>query len=238
VDVAPTPDAVAAAMLPGAAVLVVDVLRASTSIITALANGCVAIVPVAEPEEARRRAAEIPGALVAGERRGEPLEGFDLGNSPLEFARERVAGRTIVMTTSNGTRALVAVRGAAHVGVGGLVNVEAAAAWAAGRGCDVLVVCAGERGARSLEDWVCAGFLADRVAARIGASLGEGAVEASVAGRAYANDVGRLAHDSSWARHLTASGRGRDVAACLALDTTTLVPLYRADVDKVLSPHP
>ena len=117
VDVAPTPDAVVAAMLPGAAVLVVDVLRASTSIITALANGCVAVVPVSEPEEARRRAATIPGSLVAGERRGEPLKGFDLGNSPLEFGRDRVAGRTIVMTTSNGTRALVAVRRAAHVGV-------------------------------------------------------------------------------------------------------------------------
>ncbi|MGH7355175.1 MAG: 2-phosphosulfolactate phosphatase [Candidatus Rokuibacteriota bacterium] len=238
VDVAPTPDAVAPATLPGAVVLVVDVLRASTSIITALANGCAAVVPVAEPEEARRRAAAIPGALVAGERRGEPLDGFDLGNSPLEFAPERVAGRTIVMTTSNGTRALCAVRGAADVGIGALVNLEAAAAWAAGRGRDVLVVCAGERGVRSLEDWVCAGLLAERIALRTGAVLADGAAAASAAGRAYAGDVSRLARDSRWARHLTASGRGRDVAACLALDTTTLVPLYRANVDKVLSGHP
>lgn len=237
-DVAPTPDAVAPATLPGAVVLVVDVLRASTSIITALANGCAAVVPVAEPEEARRRAAAIPGALVAGERRGEPLDGFDLGNSPLEFAPERVAGRTIVMTTSNGTRALCAVRGAADVGIGALVNLEAAAAWAAGRGRDVLVVCAGERGVRSLEDWVCAGLLAERIALRTGAVLADGAAAASAAGRAYAGDVSRLARDSRWARHLTASGRGRDVAACLALDTTTLVPLYRANVDKVLSGHP
>ncbi len=238
VEVASTPDAVAPAALPGAAVVVVDVLRASTTIITALANGCAAVVPVADPEEARRRAAAIPGALVAGERRGEPLEGFDLGNSPLEFAAERVAGRTIVMTTSNGTGALIAVRGAAAVGVGALVNVEAAATWAAGRRRDVLVVCAGERGARSLEDWVCAGLLAERLAGRMPITLGPGAVEASSAGRAYAADLGRLARDSRWARHLTASGRGADVATCLALDTMSLVPLYLADVDKVLSAHP
>jgi 2-phosphosulfolactate phosphatase len=237
-DVAPTPDAVVPDALARTAVVVVDVLRASTTIITALRNGCAAVVPVADPEAARRRAAEIPGALVAGERRGEPLEGFDLGNSPLEFVPARVRGRTIVMTTSNGTRALVAVRGAVEVAVAALINMDAAAAWAAGRARDVLVVCAGERGASSLEDWVCAGILAARVARRVATTLGPGAAEASAAGRGYAADVGRLARDSPWARHLSASGRAPDVVACLALDTTSLVPRYRADVDKVVSAHP
>src|SRR5207244_368249 len=85
-------DAVVPARLAGATVLVVDVLRASTTIIAALAAGCAGVTPVADPVEARRRAA-ADGALLAGERRGEPIAGFDLGNSPLEFTRGRAGAR-------------------------------------------------------------------------------------------------------------------------------------------------
>jgi 2-phosphosulfolactate phosphatase len=162
VDVALTPAALAPAALAGASALVIDVLRASTSIVTALTNGCLGVVPVGDPAEARRRAAAAPGALLAGERRGEPLAGFDLGNSPLEFTRERVGGRLVFLTTSNGTGALLAVRSAAAVAVAAFVNLGAVAAWAVAGGRDVVVTCAGERGARSLEDEVCAGLLVDR----------------------------------------------------------------------------
>jgi 2-phosphosulfolactate phosphatase len=234
-DVAVTPDVLNAADLPASTVLVVDVLRASTTIVTALANGCVAVVPVTDAEEARRRAAATPGALIAGERRGEPLQGFDLGNSPLEFTPSRVGGRTVVFTTSNGTRALVAVRAAAAVGVAAFVNASAAAGWAVAQGRDVLVACAGERGAVSLEDHVCAGLLVERaLAAEPAASTTPAAAQALALARRYGKEVARLAADSRWARHLAASGRGADVAACLALDTTTLVPVYRAAVDKVI----
>jgi 2-phosphosulfolactate phosphatase len=237
-DVAVTPDMLHADDLPASAVLVVDVLRASTTIITALANGCLAVVPVIDADEARRRATTTPGALIAGERRGEPLEGFDLGNSPLEFSPARVGGRTVVFTTSNGTRALVAVRAAAAVAVAAFVNAGAAAAWAVAQSRDVVVACAGERGRVSLEDHVCAGMLVTRVlAAEPSASLTPAAAAArDLAGR-YGKDVSRLATDSGWARHLAASGRGADVVACLALDTATLVPVYGADVDKVVWPR-
>jgi 2-phosphosulfolactate phosphatase len=196
------------------------------------------VVPVGDPDEARRRAAATPGALMAGERRGEPLAGFDLGNSPLEFTRERVGGRLVFLTTSNGTGALLAVRAAAAVAVAGLVNLRAAAAWAARAGRPVVVACAGERGARSLEDEVCAGLLVDRLlAGATGASAGPEAAAAAEQARAYQGDVARLARDSSWARHLASRGRTGDVAACLTLDAFTLVPVYRADVDKVVSPY-
>ena len=236
VDVAVTPDGLDPAAVAASTVLVIDVLRASTCIVTALANGCAAIVPVASPEDARRRAAALEGALIAGERRGEPLAGFDLGNSPLEFTRGRVGGRTIVMTTSNGTRALVAARPAAAVDVAAFVNNAAAAAWALAGGRDVLLLCAGERGARSLEDHVCAGMLVERIAAGDpGAVPTPEAERALGVARPYGKDVGRLAQDSSWARHLSSVGRGRDVAACLALDTRALVPEYRRDVDKIVA---
>jgi 2-phosphosulfolactate phosphatase len=234
-DVAVTPDVLKAADLPLSTVLVVDVLRASTTIVTALANGCVAVVPVTDADEARRRAADTPGALIAGERRGEPLQGFDLGNSPLEFTPARVGGRTVVFTTSNGTRTLVAVRAAAAVGVAAFVNASAAAAWAVAQGRDVVVACAGERGAVSLEDHVCAGLLVGRaLAAEPAATMTDAAAQAYALGRRYGKEVARLAADSRWACHLTASGRGADVTACLALDTSTLVPVYRAAVDKVI----
>ena len=238
VDVAVTPDGLDRAAIATSTVLVIDVLRASTCIVTALTNGCVGIVPVAAPEEARARLAALPGALVAGERRGEPLEGFDLGNSPLEFTRERIGGRAVIMTTSNGTRALLAARGAAAIGVAAFVNLGAAAVWALQARRDVLLLCSGERGARSLEDHVCAGLLAQRLlAGEPGATATPTAAEAVAAARPYGKDVARLARDSSWARHLASRGRAQDVAACLSLDTASIVPVYRDDVDKIVAAH-
>jgi len=237
IDVAPTAEAVVAGRLATATVLVVDVLRASTTIIAALGQGCAGIVPVHDADEARRRrrSSDLADALMAGERRGEPLAGFDLGNSPLEFTSDRIGGRTVIFTTSNGTRALLAARGSPAVAVAAFVNARAAAAWAVAQGRDVTVVCAGERGRVSLEDHACAGVLVERIQAAVpGAVLTDRARAACALGRPYAADVARLGRDSSWARHLREAGRGLDVAACLALDTSTVVPVYLADVDKVV----
>jgi len=215
----------------------VDVLRASTTMITALGNGCAGLVPVADPAEAlRRKRAAGDGVLVAGEQRGEMVAGFDLGNSPLEFTRERVGGRLVIFTTSNGTQALLAARAAPAVGVAALVNLTAAAAWALAGGRDVTVLCAGERGAVSLEDHVCAGLLVDRlVREEPRAQPTDAARRALEVGRSYGKGVARLAQDSSWGRHLALAGRAADLAACLVLDTTTLVPLFAADVDMVIA---
>ena len=238
VDVAVTPDGLSRAVVTTSTVLVIDVLRAATCIVSALANGCIGIIPVETPEDARERLAAHPNARVAGERRGEPLQGFDLGNSPLEFTRERVGGRAVIMTTSNGTRALLAARGAPAIGVAAFVNLGAAAAWAVASRRDVLLLCSGERGARSLEDHVCAGLLADRVlTSEPGAHPTAAAEEATAVARPYGKDVGRLAQDSSWARHLASRGRRADVVACLTLDTAAIVPVYRADVDNVVAAH-
>jgi 2-phosphosulfolactate phosphatase len=223
--------------LPRSTVLVVDVLRASTTMTTALASGCLGIVPVADPAEARRRARALgASALVAGERKGRMIEGFDLGNSPLEMTSARVGGKTLVFTTSNGTGALLAARTAAAVGVGALVNLTAAAGWAHAGGRDVTVVCAGEQGRVSLEDHVCAGLLVEAVRRlEPAARLTEAAEGAVGLGRGYGKAVGRLAQDSSWGRSLAEAGRAADLEACLVLDTTTLVPVYRPDVDKVVA---
>jgi len=240
IDVVVTVEAVVPAHLAGETALVVDVLRASTTIVTALANGAVAIEPVADTAEARRRLAAHHGngVILAGERRGNPVPGFHLGNSPLEMTSARVGGQTIVFTTSNGTRALLACRAAAAVGVAGLVNLTAAARWAAASPRDVTVVCSGERGVRSLEDHVCAGLLVEGIArCAPGATLSEAAQAAMLVAADYTRDVRRLADDSAWARHLRRSGRAGDVRACLRLDVSSLVPLFLSDVDKVVAGH-
>ena len=235
IDVVLTADGVNPDRLAGASALVIDVLRASTTIVTALANGAASVEPVATVDEARARKAALgPAAILAGERHSDPPEGFDLGNSPLEFTAVRVRGRRIVMTTSNGTRALTAARHARAVGVAAFVNATAAATWACAQGNDVVLVCAGELGAPSLEDQACAGVLVARLAAEApAAALSAAARDAQALGQRYAKDLERLARDAPHALSLARKGREADIAACLTLDTTTVVPVL--DVDKLIS---
>jgi 2-phosphosulfolactate phosphatase len=122
------------------------------------------------------------------------------------------------------------------VGVAGLVNATAATRWAVATGRDVTIVCSGERGARSLEDHVCAGLLVEGIARQAATpTLTEAAQAAAAAARPYSTDVRRLARDSTWARHLSRSGRAGDVAACLSLDASSVVPVFLAGVDKVVA---
>ena len=143
--------------------IVVDVLRATSTIVQALDAGYRAVYCCAEVEEARALRDELGDAVLAGERGGDPLPGFDLGNSPLEFLERRA--ETVVHTTTNGTRAIVqAAANCELVLVGSMLNLEAVAATARERGEDVEVVCAGLRGGPSEDDAYCAG----RIAALVG----------------------------------------------------------------------
>ena len=115
IDVALTLEEVRGIPLAGVTAIVLDVVRASTTIAAALAGGARAVVPVATPEEARalRGKRDAGSVLVGGERGGAPPPGFDHGNSPAEYTPDRVRGRTVVFTTTNGTRALLALAGRA-----------------------------------------------------------------------------------------------------------------------------
>jgi 2-phosphosulfolactate phosphatase len=228
VHVALGPAEFGAAGLDGRAALVIDVLRATTSVVTACAAGCRSVIPVPDEAAARRVAGRFPAGacLLAGERGGDPIPGFDLGNSPLEFTRDRVEGRVIVFTTTNGTGAMLAAAPAAAIAVAALTNAAAAARWSLARGTDLTVLCAGERGAFCLEDAVCAGFVMEALAAD-GARdlrLTDAAVAARRLAGVYAGRLERLVEDAAWARHLHKAGRAADFAACLALSTTDQVP--------------
>ncbi len=144
-------------------VVVIDVLRAATTICHALEAGAAEVIPCAEVEEARAAAASMPGEVVlGGEREGLPIEGFDLGNSPREYTPERVAGKTLVFTTSNGTRALHHARLAERVYLGAFVNAAALLGQLLGRE-QVHLLCSGTHGQYSEDDILLAGLLVERL---------------------------------------------------------------------------
>jgi 2-phosphosulfolactate phosphatase len=234
VHVALTPGEFAGLALEGGTALVVDVLRASTTVVTACAAGCRQIIPVGDTATAleRRRGFADGTALLAGERDGEPIAGFDLGNSPLEYTAERVGGRTIILTTTNGTAAMMAAGAAAAAGVAALTNLGAAARWAAAQGRDVTVLCSGEKGGLSLEDTVCAGLLVDHLASMDAAvDPTDAATAARRVGQHYATDLGRrLSEECRWARKLARAGRAADLAVCLAVGTARSVPVLEGGV--------
>lgn len=160
------PTLIPAGAFRGATVVVVDVLRATTVMVHALAAGCKAIIPCGEVEEARAIAAGLPdgSALLAGERQGLPIAGFDLGNSPGAYTPEVCRGKTLVMTTTNGTRAILASLEADHVFVAAFPNLLATAHAVNEDPREVHVVCSGTDGWISLEDAILAGALACDVA--------------------------------------------------------------------------
>jgi 2-phosphosulfolactate phosphatase len=230
VHVALTPAEFPDAPLSGRVALVVDVLRATTASVAACDAGCRRLVPVPDAEAALAMAArDGSDTVLAGERGGEALAGFHLGNSPGEFTADRVGGRTVVLTTTNGTAAMLAASRAAAAGLGALTNLSAAARWALEQDRDVSILCAGDNGAFSLEDTVCAGLLAARLAdASPGAVLSEGAQAALGLGRHYGARLDRLAEDSSWARKLLRLGHAADVTWCLRADVSLVVPVFVA----------
>jgi len=230
IDVALTLEELSRISLPEVTAVMIDALRASTTIVTALANGAQMVVPVATPEEAAARARDWPGGdtLLGGEREGAPPPGFECGNSPAEYTPDRVAGRRLIFTTTNGTRALLALARAQQVAVAAFVNAAAVVRWLASAPGGALFVCAGEAGRFCLEDAICAGLLVERLqAVWPGAALSDAARAAALLYGRYRRDLGAMLAEATWARLLTAQGRGGDLPLCIALDIFDVVPVAR-----------
>jgi 2-phosphosulfolactate phosphatase len=148
--------------LRGGVAVVVDVLRATTVMVHALASGCESVIPCGEIDEARRVAGSLPpgSAILAGERHGLPIEGFDLGNSPGSFTPEVCRGKTLAMTTTNGTRAILASLDADEVLIAAFPNFGVTMQRLHADDRPIHVVCAGTEGLISYEDTLLAGALA------------------------------------------------------------------------------
>ena len=217
----------------GRVVAVIDVLRASSTIATALANGARSIVPLESSEEVILRSKQFArrDVKLAGERRMLPIPGFDLGNSPGEYTPEAIEGKTILFATTNGTPALLATQGARDVIVASYVNLKASLAFlrtAARGGGDVTILCAGRERHFALEDAACAGRYVYQITKRLQqADVNDAALAASLIDRKYGDNLMRLFSTAAHGRALAAAGFEGDLAACAAVDSYPVIPIFQ-----------
>jgi len=217
----------------GRVVAVIDVLRASTSIAAALANGARAVVPMESSDAAVMRAKSFERAdvLLAGERKAKPIPGFDLGNSPREFSRSVVEGKTVLMTTTNGTPAIMNTPGARDVVIASYVNYTAVLTMlrtALRGGADITIVCAGRDRQFALEDAGCAGRFVYNVTKKMAdVELNDAAQACALIDRKYGDQLVKLFDASEHGRILRDSGFGDDLDECAAIDSYSVIPLYQ-----------
>ena len=217
----------------GRLVAIVDVLRASTTVATALGNGAKTVIPLLGADEVITRSKEFSrsGVKLAGEQNMLPIAGFDLGNSPQDFTPEAVEGKTILITTTNGTRALLGVTGARDIVIASYVNFTAVLAMmklAARSNTDITIICGGEEGSFTLEDAACAGRLVRAIPKRSESVLANDAASASVLiERKYGDNIAKVFKESSHGQALESAGFGDDLAAAAAVDSYPVVPIYQ-----------
>ena len=219
--------------LAGKAVAVIDVLRAGSTIVTALHNGARSVIPVADMGAAGRLAGHLDPdvGLLGGERGGARIEGYQAGNSPLEYTAEAVAGRTVVLNTTNGTGALVKASQAGFLTAACFLNADAVAARlrheASENNREVVLVCAGSEGRAALEDMLCAGYLLEQIwQGKEPASSPDGA---HIAFSLFKQDRTRLQKAvlrCNHAQHLAFLGFEADVRYCLQTNAVPVVPVY------------
>jgi 2-phosphosulfolactate phosphatase len=226
-----TPLGLNAGDLSGRGVVVIDVLRATSSVVTALAAGAKAVVPATSSEEAVRLTANLEkdGIVLAGERRMLKVEGFGLGNSPREMTPDAVGGKTVFLATTNGTPALVAAQGGDPVLVAAALNFRAvtdrARAVFLQRG-DLVIICAGREKQFALEDAYTAGRLIKAVKKGARKVQLNDAAQVALDLAAQQGGWGDAFAASDAAAQLAEVGLGDDVAFCAQPDRVTVVPVY------------
>ncbi|OKL39310.1 2-phosphosulfolactate phosphatase [Pontibacter flavimaris] len=226
IDVCFSPELLHLYDLEGKAVVAVDILRATSTMVTAFAEGAVQIFPVMELEECRGFAGQ--GCLTAAERNGIKAEGFDLGNSPFAYMDGSVQGRDIAITTTNGTRAIRLSEAAEEIVVGAFLNLQAVADHLVELGLDVLVVCAGWKGQFNLEDTLFAGALVERLQESFSKENDSALAALSLYQTAKADLPGFL-RQSSHVRRLEHLEIHKDIEFCLRHDVYSVLPVWRHD---------
>jgi 2-phosphosulfolactate phosphatase len=199
---------------------VIDVIRATSTIVTALAHGARGVLPVASVDDAFAAKARDSKALLAGERGGLALPGFDLGNSPEDFTSERVQGRRIILTTTNGTQALAACHGARAVVTASLLDLDAVAARLREIGPPWIIVCAGCDGEFGVDDALVAGALAEAL---------DQEHPLVWLYRSVRRDLKETLLGSAAGRELLKVGLEKDAPFCAQLNLFSIVPMLGAD---------
>lgn len=207
-------------------VVVIDVLRATSAICAAFDNGIKSIIPVATIDEAREY--QKKGYLVGAERQGQIVEGFDFGNSPYSYMKKELKGQEVVLSTTNGTKALSIAADAPTVVVGALNNIDALCEWLSVQDKNVLCLCSGWQDKFNLEDTICAGAICDQLISSGNFVSDE---DSSIAAKylylsAWENPLGYL-KSSSHRRRLKNLNLNEDIKYCLTPNKTKVIPILK-----------
>ena len=223
-------------------VVVIDVLRSATSIVQALDNGAQYVIPAPTVAAASDLASQLPrdDVLLCGEHDAQMIDGFNLGNSPLEYTRERVRGRRLIFASSNGSPALVKASSAKSVYLCGFVNLNAVidAILRLDDPFPLILLCSGNHNMFSLEDSVCGGILIQRLLKRIDSvpHMNDGARAAKLLAGEFGGDFIKLLHDSDHGGYLKKLGMEDDLAECARDSVLPVVPVL-LDGRLVILPH-
>jgi len=209
-------------------VVVIDVLRATSAICTAFDYGVKSIIPVSTIEEARDYKSK--GYIVAAERNGEIVEGFDLGNSPFGFMQEHLKGESVVLTTTNGTKCINMARNGGQVVIGSLLNLDALANWLKKQDKNILILCSGWKGKFNLEDSICAGAIAEQL---LESNRYQSVEDSSIAAKylyihSKQNYLGFL-KASSHRRRLKKLNMNADIKLCLIPNQSEAIPVLQGN---------
>jgi 2-phosphosulfolactate phosphatase len=205
-------------------VVVIDIFRATSSICYGIENGAESIIPVSEVEECAAYREKGLNYLLAAERNGEVVAGFDFGNSPFSYTPEKVSGKTVVLTTTNGTHALHLSRSAKRVVIGSFLNLTALCNWLKTQQENILLVCAGWKNNFNLEDTLFAGAVIEQLKPS-GYTLDDPAIAANDLFQLGKDDIGQYLSKTSHGERLKKLGIEKDIAFCLQVDITTAIPV-------------
>lgn len=209
--------------------VVIDALRASSTIIEAVKNGCRGVLPVSRVEDAIaiKKQREDESIVLGGEQGSKPIQGFDLGNSPKDYTAEAVEGKLVVLLTSNGTQALSSVLGNENVYIASFTNISAVAKKLP-RNKDVAILCAGENGALSAEDLFAAGGIIARLEdAGVDVKMDDMSIIATYMYRSLGENMRKELSKTQHYKRLIDLGFEQDINDCLTEDTTTVVPVLK-----------
>lgn len=228
IEVCYTPQAYNLFHNPNAVVVVIDILRATSAITTAFYNGVTKMIPVATVEEARSY--KEKGYMVAAERNGEVLEGFDLGNSPFGYMNTRVKGKTIVITTTNGTQAIEAARQAQKIVIGSFLNLDVMIDFLRKEKKDVLFVCAGWKNKFNLEDTLFSGAIAHDLIYKYDFTTSCDSTLAAMHLYTLAkHDLYKFLENSSHRNRLAKLDLERDIRYCLTPNQCPVIPIMEGN---------
>lgn len=207
-------------------VVVIDIFRATSSICYGIDNGAEAIIPVASVEACNSY--RDSSFLLAAERNGEVVDGFDFGNSPFSYSCEKVKGKTVVLTTTNGTHAINESREAKKIVIGSFLNLDALCNWLKTQDTDVFLLCAGWMNKVNLEDMLFAGAVVGQLANN-GYQLDDSGLAAADLYELAKDDLKQYLKKTSHSERLKKLGIQKDIDFCLNLNITNTIPVLEGD---------